>query len=121
MFRYDVQPNPRTNVFERKPVGESVDRKTIRATLFGAVLTKVSLPDLAMGQIAWEVALAAKKHTMTSACREALFRLILLLVSSWACVGSEVAREHTTIKPHKPKYWLTCALTIPASSVVKVK
>ena len=34
-FRYDIQLNGRTNVYEHKPLADSVDRMAMRATLFG--------------------------------------------------------------------------------------
>ncbi|CAL1139076.1 unnamed protein product [Cladocopium goreaui] len=55
-FRYDVQVNGRTNVYEHKPLADSVDRLAVRPTLFGLIFAGNfgKLPTT-QAQLAWEV------------------------------------------------------------------
>ena len=55
-FRYDVQVNGRTNVYEHKPLADSVDRLAVRPTLFGLICAGNfgKLPTT-QAQLAWEV------------------------------------------------------------------
>lgn len=56
-FRYDdVQVNGRTNVYEHKPLADSVDRLAVLPTLFGLIFAGNfgKLPTT-QAQLAWEV------------------------------------------------------------------
>ena len=55
-FRYDVQVNGRTNVYEHKALANSVDHLALRPTMFGLAFAGNfgKLPTV-QAQLAWEV------------------------------------------------------------------
>lgn len=114
-FRYEIQLNGRTNVYEHKPLAEAVDRMAMRATLFGLTFAGKfgKLPN-AFTDLVWEVLwMHLRADCSYHSCDQA-FELNMVFVFF------EVVTDHTIMRPLKPKFWLVGVLTVPAHSSVKL-
>ena len=128
-FRYDVQVNGRTNVYEYKPLADSVDRLALRPTLFGLIFAgnfgkpqrrmpswhgKYCGPNRFNFETGFKSLFCDVMQAKSCACQQFRNNNCPLFDIYWTrlCRHAAEVSDHTLVMPIKPKFWLVEKLAL---------